>query len=82
MPERDKPEDDLETRLNAGLDPIGQALRATYPSDNHDSLGKDLTGLMLHLAQVDEPGQPSRASALQPQPAPSWLQRLFARRNG
>ncbi|WP_425231005.1 hypothetical protein [Sphingomonas sp.] len=48
-------EDELENRQDAGLYPLGRALRATYRADNHDSLGQDLTGLMLELARI-EPG--------------------------
>ena len=64
------------------LDPIGEALRATYDAENHDSLGGDLTGLMLALARVDDPVPPSVPA---PVPAPiadaprSWRQRLFGR---
>jgi hypothetical protein len=37
---------------DAKLQPLGQALRATFDADNHASLSKDVTGLMLDLAHV------------------------------
>jgi hypothetical protein len=53
---------------DAKLQPLGQALRATYNADNHASLSKDVTGLMLDLARVPFephefqplPGEPQR----------------------
>lgn len=72
----------------AGLYPIGRALRATYDAENHDSLGQDLTGLMLALARVEDgaatvaapkplpalvPAAPARVAA------PSWWARLWGR---
>ena len=77
-----------------GLEPIGQALRATYDAENHDSLGRDLTGLMLALARVDDPlppvasppvtlppiAPPSMTStAVAPTSPRSWRERLFGR---
>ena len=63
-----------------GVDPIGAALRATYDAENHDSLGRDLTGLMLALARIDDP-VPSPVIDTAPvaaAPRP-WLQRWFGR---
>ena len=66
-----------------GTHPIGHALRATYDAEHHDSLGSDLTGLMLELARVaDEPPPvaPARSTVPPPSPAPiSWLRRLLGR---
>ena len=46
-------EDELESRQPAVLYPVGRVLRQTFDADNHDSLGTDLTGLMLQLARID-----------------------------
>jgi hypothetical protein len=68
-----------------GLDPIGRALRATYDAENHDSLGSDLTGLMLELARVEPDGAATPAVALPPPaaapapPRPSLWARLTGR---
>lgn len=51
-------EDELESRQAAGLYPVGRVLRQTFNADNHDSLGTELTGLMLQLARVDPDGKP------------------------
>ncbi len=45
-------EDELAIRQDAKLFPLGQALRRTYDADNHATLSKDVTGLMLDLAHV------------------------------
>lgn len=79
-------EHELAGRQPTALYPIGRALRSTFHADNHDSLGHDLTGLMLHLARVEEPAAPPAptiaAPAPPPAPAPSWLQRLMGRLAG
>lgn len=80
----DDREDEAEGRSAAGLHPIGSALRTTYDAENHDSLGSDLTGLMLELARVDAPPlatfpAPTRAAPPPPAPPPSWLRRLWGR---
>ena len=49
----------MESRQGAGLYPVGRALRATFDAENHDSLGTDLTGLMLELARID-PDAPAK----------------------
>ena len=48
-------EDGLAGRQGPALYPIGRALRATFDADNHDTLGDDLTALMLRLARVEPP---------------------------
>lgn len=84
MAEVDKPDGEAGQRRTAGLDPIGDALRRTYDAENHDSLGKDLTGLMLQLAMVDDAPRPASPplKADGPTAAPPrsrrWWQRLFA----
>lgn len=57
--ERFPDEDELENRQTTGLYPVGRALRTTFDADNHDSLGSDLTGLMLELARID-PDAPAK----------------------
>ncbi|MDB5697130.1 MAG: hypothetical protein JWN21_2673 [Sphingomonas bacterium] len=51
-------EDELEGRQAAALYPVGRALRTTFDAENHDSLGNDLTGLMLELAHIDPDAPP------------------------
>lgn len=34
------------------LHPIAHVLQETYPADNYDTLGNDLTGLMIDLSRV------------------------------
>lgn len=71
---------DRAERPAGNIDPIGEALRATYDADNHDSLGRDLTGLMLALARVEDPAAPPViATAAAPVPPRSWRRRLFGR---
>ncbi|MEA1085344.1 hypothetical protein SFC76_13845 [Sphingomonas sp. CD22] len=63
---------------DAKLQPLGQALRATYDADNHASLSKDVTGLMLDLAHVPfEPHefQPLLGDSLRPTIPRGWLAR-------
>lgn len=65
-------EDELKNRQATGLYPVGRALRTTFDADNHDSLGNDLTGLMLELAHID-PDAPAKVRvppAVVPVPAP------------
>ena len=50
--EFDPGEDGLAARQDAKLYPVGRALRATYDADNHDSLSRDVTALMLDLSRV------------------------------
>jgi hypothetical protein len=45
-------EDELAARQDGRLYPLGRALRATYDAENHNTLGTDVTGLMLDLARV------------------------------
>ena len=54
-------EEELKQRQGAALYPLGRALRATYDADNHDTLGSDVTGLMLELTRL--PYEPGRACA-------------------
>lgn len=72
-------EDELESRQAAGLYPVGRALRQTFDAENHDSLGTDLTGLMLELARIEPDAGPlprgrvPGAPALPAAPAPRAL---------
>jgi hypothetical protein len=59
-------EDELESRQGAALYPVGRVLRSTYDAENHDSLGNDLTGLMLELAHIDPDGGSLPRPALPP----------------
>ncbi len=74
-------DDALQMRQDAKLYPLGQALRATWDADNHASLSKDVTGLMLDLSRVPfEPHEFEPLSfATSPLPPPSqrlgWLAR-------
>ncbi|GAA0656950.1 hypothetical protein FHT00_002350 [Sphingomonas insulae] len=74
----DGDERDMAFRQDGKLYPLGQALRATYDADNHATLGKHVTGLMLDLAQV--PFEPHEfqpiVTTLTPPPRPSWLARV------
>lgn len=87
-------EEDLESRQAAALYPLGRALRRTYDAENHDSLGTDLTGLMLELARIDPdaaprprggagtPAAPAPAAADAPRAAtekPSWWRAAMER---
>ena len=77
-----KDDDALQYRQGAKLFPVGQALRATYDADNHATLSKDVTGLMLDLARVPfEPHEfppliPARSEdAVRPVRALGWFAR-------
>ena len=74
----DGDEQDLQVRQGAKLFPVGQALRATYDADNHATLSKDVTGLMLDLARV--PFEPHEfepiITTLTPPKRPGWLARV------
>lgn len=72
-------EDELAMRQGAALYSIGRALRATYDADNHDTLPRDATGLMLDLSHVPFEPQAGR-EAVQPEAAApvrrGWLDRV------
>ena len=65
----DEDEDELAVRQDGRLYPVGRALRATFHADNHDTLGKDVTGLMIDLSHVDAPAPTPLAAA---GPRRSW----------
>lgn len=84
-------DEDRENQLQAHQDgrvyPLGRALRSTYDADNHDTLGTDVTGLMIDLSKVpyDDsdvgfmPRAPQPDAALPPSlppPPRSWVARL------
>lgn len=88
MDDADGHEQELAGRQATGMYPIGRALRQTYDAENHDTLGQDLTGLMLELARVEPPlmvADEMPPIAIPPQLAPSsrkqpsWLQRFLQR---
>lgn len=74
----DEDERDLQIRQGADLYPVGQALRATYDTDNHATLSKQVTGLMLDLARV--PFEPHEfqpiVTTLTPPAKTGWLARF------
>lgn len=73
-------EADPGNRQTTGLHSIGHALRSTYDAENHDSLGQEITGLMLHLARVDDAPAPAQPAVAETAPPPrSWLTKVFGR---
>lgn len=86
--DRYEAEEELKQRQDAALYPLGRALRATYDADNHDTLGSDVTGLMLELTRLPyEPGRactradPPETRAAEPAVPPhaareGWLDRV------
>lgn len=75
--------DGFRDTQDAKLYPVGRALRATFDADNHASLSKDVTALMLDLAQV--PFDPHEFAPVVPPPPPpaawsrlGWIARLVA----
>lgn len=78
---KDDDEQDLQVRQGGKLYPVGQALRATYDADNHATLSRDVTVLMLDLARVPfEPHEfePIITTLTAPPPPPprGWLARM------
>ena len=76
--EKDGDTYDLQARQGGRLYPLGEALRATYDAENHATLSKDVTGLMLDLSRV--PFEPYEfepiVTTLTPPPRPGWLARM------
>jgi len=78
MGETPNEDDDLQFRQGR-LYPVGCALRSTYDAENHDTLGADVTGLMIDLSKIPfEPSEPARtltrpthAAVPMPEPAPA-----------
>ena len=61
----------LQGHQDGRVYPLGQALRRTWDAENHDSLGSDVTGLMIDLSKVPyEPAAVQPAAAAVPVPAP------------
>jgi hypothetical protein len=48
----DADDDSLKQRQGAALYPVGRTLRSTFDAENHDSLGADVTALMLSLSRI------------------------------
>lgn len=78
-------EDELAARQDGRLYPLGRVLRATYDADNHNTLGTDVTGLMLDLARVpyerdEKPAARDGVGAAPQQsargPSPGWFERV------
>ncbi|MCB8828466.1 hypothetical protein LJD47_25980, partial [Escherichia coli] len=55
MNETGQDEEALRAAQDGRLYPVGRALRATFDADNHDSLDRDVTGLMIDLSHVPYP---------------------------
>ena len=77
----DTHEEWLQGHQDGRVYPLGRALRDTYHADNHDTLGSDVTGLMIDLSKVPyDPAAPRVAGAAPPPSAsvasPSILARL------
>lgn len=61
--------------------PVGRVLRETFDADNHDTLGSDVTGLMINLARVPyEPAARGRGAdgAARSSPRGGPMRRAFA----
>ena len=77
----DDREEQLQARQDGRVYSLGRALRTTYDAENHDTLGSDVTGLMIDLSKVPY-GPDEVRSSPRPQPAmaspapPSWVTRL------
>ena len=50
--EDDTREEWHQERQDGRVYPVGRVLRDAYRADNHDSLGSDVTGLMIDLSRV------------------------------
>ena len=70
----DSQDEEMALRQGARLYPIGRALRASYDAENHESLGGDVTGLMINLSHVDPPA-PAPPCEVNPTP-PSLVGRM------
>jgi len=74
--------DEFRDSQDPKLYPVGRALRATFDADNHATLSKDVTALMLDLARV--PFEPHEFTPLVQSPLPpawsrlGWVARLLA----
>ena len=69
----------LEDRQDGRVFSVGRALRASFDADNHDSLGGDVTGLMIDLSKLPYEAEPVATAApmpLQSEVRPSILGRL------
>ena len=76
MLEEDR-EDELRAHQDGRVYPLGRALRSTYDADNHDSLGPDVTGLMIDLSKVPYDRDAVAPQPARAEPAPrSWRDRL------
>lgn len=64
-------DDMLQARQGGTLYPVGKALRATYDANNHETLSRDVTRLMLALSRVPYERMPvGVARPAAPDPAP------------
>ena len=78
--------DGPQAREDDRIDPLGRALRETYDAENHDTLGNDVTGLMIDLSKV--PYDPQAVPPASATPSPhrlrptllEWIGSLLAKR--
>lgn len=69
MAEENAQEERLKLMQDGRVYPVGQVLRATYDAENHETLGNDVTHLMLNLARVPYEPLAARPAAVAPTPA-------------
>ena len=69
----------LKLVQDARVYPVGRVLRETFDADNHDTLGSDVTGLMINLAQVPYGPDAPPSPVVAPPRRPGLLARLRAR---
>lgn len=67
--DEDARDERLKDRQGGRVYSVGEALRATFDAENHDTLGPDVTGLMIDLSKV--PYEPGAVPAAAPAPLPS-----------
>ena len=72
MPDEKIPREEELASRQGDLYAVGKALRRTFDAENHESLGTDLTGLMLELARID-PDAPAPGRGALPPVAPGAL---------
>ena len=73
-------EERLKLIQDARVYPVGRVLRETFDAENHDTLGSDVTGLMLNLARV--PFEPTAPVAAREEAPPAEPKGLLARIRG
>lgn len=59
----------LQERQDGRVYPLGRALRRTWDAENHDTLGSDVTGLMIDLSKIPYEPDAHPAPPIAPVPA-------------